>query len=121
MNYEDSGKVTPYWLHMGMLFLLLILSCALSVFYYAVVDGPIESTRLSFGLLPADMLFVRWFGELSMAMPVGVLFAIAFSHSNPQHSLRWMVVAVTGFAVFVLAWLAYVLVLVAFMVQHRAG
>ena len=54
---------------------LLLSSLGVPVLHYYLADKAIEHTRMATGLLPAHMLFWRWFEKFSWALPV---VAIAF-------------------------------------------
>ncbi len=54
---------------------LLVTSLTVPGLHYLLADRAIEHTRTITGFLPAHTLFLRWFGELSCALPI---LAIAF-------------------------------------------
>ncbi len=59
--------------------MLLLASLSIPVLHHCLTNEAIEHTRGFTGFLPAEFLFLRWFGQISWALPFFHSLCFVFS------------------------------------------
>ena len=74
MKLRDIA-LSPRWGYV----LLFLISLIIPLIHTLLVDGELEHHRYSWGLMPAELLFIRWFGQMARFGPVIALALLACS------------------------------------------
>lgn len=79
MNDQRPISKQSFWC-----FLFFLISTLVPWLHFQFVDGSLERTRYSWGLMPAEFLFLRWFGQLAVVVSVSllILFFLSWRHER---------------------------------------
>ena len=117
---SESSKPVPNS-HRGArvaLVLLALLACAAPFTHYRLIQNHLDGVRYPWGLLPAEFLFFRHFGEFSAWLPVGLFAALAWSFHRPASTRRLLIAGTVTVLCFTVIYLCYSL-LIAFVLLNR--
>lgn len=104
-----------------LLFALAVISCALPFLHYRLIEHNLDGVRYPWGLLPAEFLFFRWFGELSAWLPFICLAGLGWSFRCPQQTRGLLGFSTTAILLFSIAYACYALLIVWVLLKMRAG
>jgi len=117
---EHPATLPPRKARAAFLFLLL-LSCALPLLYYRLLDQGIEAVRYPWGLLPAHFLFLRYFGQLSTCFPVAIASAFLWAFFRPSHTRQLLTLSTVALLIFAVAFAAYAIALLGLLLRMPAA
>lgn len=100
--------------------ILFLVSLLVPICHFWYVDAQLETTRYSLGLMPADLLFLRWFGQISIAASVVILalFAASWRFARLRSPAVVLVVS-AGLFVFASLYAAYASLFVGGLLRSR--
>jgi hypothetical protein len=114
---NDAPTIPKARLWYGILFLVSLL---VPIVHFRYVDAQLETTRYSWGLMPAHFLFLRWFGQTSVTASVVLLalFAASWRFARLRSPAVVLVVS-AGLFVFASLYAAYGSLLVGGLLRSR--
>ena len=87
--------------------------------HYRFIEHHLDGVRYPWGLLPAEYLFFRWFGELSAWFPAIFCGAFGWSFFRPGSTRYLLPICTTAFLIFTVAYACYAVLIVAILLANR--
>ena len=119
---SDSSKLVSLS-HRGSRFglvFLTLLACAAPFTHYRLIHYHLDGVRYPWGLLPAEFLFFRYFGELSAWLPVGLCAVVAWSFYRPASARPLLIAGTVAVLCFTVLYLCYSLLIAFILLQRNA-